>query len=42
MRIPWGPALGITLIAAIVIATLFDLAILVGHALKPWLGWMLP
>lgn len=42
MRIPMGPAFGIALVAAIVIATFIDLAIVSGHALKPWLGWMLP
>lgn len=42
MSIPMGPALGIALVIAILIATLIDLAILSGHALKPWLGWMLP
>jgi hypothetical protein len=42
MRIPIGPALGIGLIAAILAATLFDLALVAAHGLKPWLGWMLP
>ena len=42
MRIPIGPALGISLIAAILIAALIDLALLASHALQPWLGWMLP
>jgi hypothetical protein len=42
MRIPMGPALGIVLAAAILIATAFDLAVAAGHALAPWLGWMLP
>ena len=42
MRIPLGPALGIALVAAILIATLFDFAVFTGHTVKPWLGWMLP
>lgn len=42
MRIPIGPAFGITLVAAIVIATLIDLALVTGYSLKPWFGWMLP
>ena len=42
MRIPIGPALGIGLIAAIIAATVFDLALIAAHGLKPWLGWMLP
>ena len=37
-----GPALAICLIAAILAATLFDLAFVAAHGLKPWLGWMLP
>lgn len=27
---------------ATLIAVLFDLAVIAGHALEPWLGWMLP
>ena len=42
MRISIGPALGIALVAAVIAATLFDLALVAGHGLKPWLGWMMP
>ena len=42
MRISIGPALGIALVAAILAAALFDLAVVAAHSLKPWLGWMLP
>ena len=29
-------------LATAVFATLHDLAVLAGHALAPWFGWMLP
>jgi hypothetical protein len=29
-------------IIATLLAALFDLALIAGQALKPWLGWMLP
>ena len=42
MRLALVPACGFALLAAILIAAFMDLAILIGHALEPWLGWMLP
>lgn len=42
MRVSMGKAIGILVIAAILAATLFDLAFVAARGLKPWLGWMLP
>lgn len=42
MRMSAGPVFGLVLVAAVLVATAFDLAVVAAHALKPWLGWMLP
>ena len=42
MRLPLGPLLVITVVAAVAFATLHDIALLAGRVLAPWFGWMLP
>ncbi|WP_255608037.1 hypothetical protein [Methylosinus sp. Sm6] len=42
MRPPLLPLLAFAALMLIAFASLHDLAIIVGHALAPWFGWMLP